>query len=57
MIVLVKKIEDNSYNSKKFKINPVNDYVWNNKLYEIFVYVRTYIYQEHRNYYKAIFIK
>ena len=39
-------IEDNNNNSKKFKIDPVNDYVWNNKLHEVFVDVGTYVYQE-----------
>ena len=47
-------IEDNDNNSKKFKIDPVNDYVWNNKLHEVFVDVGTYVYQEYKNYYKEI---
>ena len=47
-------IEDNNNNSKKFKIDPVNDYVWNNKLHEVFVDVGTYVYQEYKNYYKEM---
>ena len=47
-------IEDNDNNSKKFKIDPVNDYVWNNKLHEVFVDVGTYVYQEYKNYYKEM---
>jgi len=48
-------IEDNNNNSKKFKIDPVNDYVWNNKLHEVFVDVGTYVYQEYKNYYKEMY--
>ena len=47
-------IEDDNNNSKKFKIDPVNDYVWNNKLHEVFVDVGTYVYQEYKNYYKEM---
>ena len=47
-------IEDNNNNSKKFKIDPVNDYVWNNKLHEVFVDVGTYVYQEYKNFYKEM---
>ena len=47
-------IEDNNNNSNKFKIDPVNDYVWNNKLHEVFVDVGTYVYQEYKNYYKEM---
>ena len=41
-------------NSKKFNLDPVNDYVWNNKLHEVFVDVGTYVYQEYKNYYKEM---
>ena len=43
-----------SQNSKKFNIDPVNDYVWNNKLHEVFVDVGKYVYQEYKNYYKEL---
>ena len=36
----------------KFVIDPVNDYVWNNKLHEIFVDVGNYVYEEFKKYYK-----
>jgi len=36
----------------KFEIDPVNDYVWNNKLHEIFVDVGKYVYEEFKKYYK-----
>ena len=41
-------------NSKKFNLDPVNDYVWNNKLHEVFVDVGKYVYQEYKNYYKEM---
>ena len=45
---------NNLNNSKKFKIDPVNDYVWNDKLHEVFVDVGKYVYQEYKNYYKEM---
>ena len=45
---------NNLINSKKFKIDPVNDYVWNDKLHEVFVDVGKYVYQEYKNYYKEM---
>ena len=46
---------NNNKNSElKFEIDPVNDYVWNNKLHEIFVDVGKYVYEEFQNYYKDI---
>ena len=46
---------NNKNNSqKKFNIDPVNDYVWNNKLHEVFVDVGKYVYQEYKNYYKEM---
>ena len=41
-------------NSNKFNLDPVNDYVWNNKLHEVFVDVGKYVYQEYKNYYKEM---
>jgi len=45
---------NNLNNSKKFNIDPVNDYVWNDKLHEVFVDVGKYVYQEYKNYYKEM---
>ena len=45
-------VDDSS--NKKFKIDPVNDYVWNNKLHEVFVDVGKYVYQEYKKYYKEM---
>ena len=45
---------NNLNNSKKFKIDPVNYYVWNDKLHEVFVDVGKYVYQEYKNYYKEM---
>ena len=36
----------------KFEIDPVNDYVWNNKLHEVFIDVGKYVYEELKKYYK-----
>ena len=38
--------------SKKFNIDPVNDYIWNNKLHEVFIGVGKYVYEEYKNFYK-----
>jgi hypothetical protein len=43
---------DNKNEKLKFEIDPVNDYVWNNKLHEIFVDVGKYVYEEFKKYYK-----
>ena len=45
---------NNLNNSTKFSIDPVNDYVWNDKLHEVFVDVGKYVYQEYKNYYKEM---
>ena len=46
---------NNSKNEKiKFEIDPVNDYVWNNKLHEIFVDVGKYVYEEFTKYCKEM---
>ena len=45
---------NNLNNSTKFNIDPVNDYVWNDKLHEVFVDVGKYVYQEYKNYYKEM---
>ena len=44
--------KDNKNEILKFEIDPVNDYVWNNKLHEIFVDVGKYVYEEFKKYYK-----
>ena len=46
-----KDIKNNNENLK-FEIDPVNDYVWNNKLHEIFVDVGKYVYDEFSKYCK-----
>ena len=44
---------NNNFNTnKKFNIDPVNDYIWNNKLYEVFIDVGKYVYEEYKNFYK-----
>ena len=44
---------NNNFNtSKKFNIDPVNDYIWNNKLHEVFIDVGKYVYEEYKNFYK-----
>ena len=43
---------NNFSNSKKFNIDPVNDYIWNNKLHEVFIDVGKYVYEEYKNFYK-----
>ncbi len=43
---------DNKNEKLKFEIDPVNDYVWNNKLHEVFVDVGKYVYEEFKKYYK-----
>ena len=47
-------IGNENNNSNKFNLDPVNDYVWNNKLHEVFVDVGKYVYQEYKNYYKEM---
>ena len=44
--------KDNKNENLKFEIDPVNDYVWNNKLHEIFVDVGKYVYEEFSKYCK-----
>ena len=50
--------EKNIYNKNtkniKFQLDPINDYVWNEKLQEVFVDVGKYVYQEYKNYYKEM---
>ena len=43
---------NNFSTSKKFNIDPVNDYIWNNKLHEVFIDVGKYVYEEYKNFYK-----
>ena len=44
---------NNNFNTnKKFNIDPVNDYIWNNKLHEVFIDVGKYVYEEYKNFYK-----
>ena len=43
---------NNFTTSKKFNIDPVNDYIWNNKLHEVFIDVGKYVYEEYKNFYK-----
>ena len=44
--------KDNKGEILKFEIDPVNDYIWNNKLHEIFVDVGKYVYEEFSKYCK-----
>ena len=46
--------KDNKNGNLKFEIDPVNDYVWNNKLHEIFVDVGKYLYEEFTKYCKEM---
>ena len=46
------KDKDNKNENLKFEIDPVNDYVWNSKLHEIFVDVGKYVYDEFSKYCK-----
>ena len=45
-------INNNKDEITKFEIDPVNDYVWNNKLHEVFVDVGKYVYEEFKKYCK-----
>ena len=47
-------INNNKNEKIKFEIDPVNDYVWNNKLHEIFVDVGKYVYEEFTKYCKEM---
>ena len=48
-------INNNNKKEKiKFEVDPVNDYVWNNKLHEIFVDVGKYVYEEFTKYCKEM---
>ena len=44
--------KNNKIEKLKYEIDPVNDYVWNNKLHEIFVDVGKYVYDEFSKYCK-----
>ena len=43
---------NNKEEISKFEIDPINDYVWNNKLHEVFVDVGKYVYEEFKKYCK-----
>ena len=39
-------------NNSQFELDPVNDYIWNTKLHEVFIDVGEYIFKEYKKFYK-----
>lgn len=39
-------------NNSNFELDPVNDYIWNTKLHEVFIDVGEYIFKEYKKFYK-----